>query len=96
MTDTENKNEIDKGKKRERVREEFKKHAFEQLLKSEGGRAWLWDELVACHVFATSFTGNSYTYFNEGERNRGLVLLDQVMNVDPDAFNLMIKENKDG
>jgi hypothetical protein len=31
--------------------------------------------LARCHVFSTTFTGNSKTFFLEGERNIGLYLL---------------------
>lgn len=95
MENTEDLSSIRKGERKEALAQEQKDAAFETLIASEGGRRWIWDELTACHVFRTSFTGNSHTFFNEGERNRGLALLNQMLNVDPDAFIKMIKENND-
>jgi hypothetical protein len=57
------------------------------------GRAWLHSLLEACHVFATSHTANALnTAFAEGERNIGLLILNDVMAACPDQYVVMMKE----
>lgn len=46
-----------------------------------------------CGMFRTSFTGNSYTFFNEGQRNVGLFLYGELQEV-PDLYLDMIAEAK--
>lgn len=76
-------------------REKGKTAALRLLLGSKGGRDFIWDILVETHMFRTSFTGNNTTFFNEGARNVGLKLLDQVMGADKTVFQKMHKENND-
>jgi hypothetical protein len=66
------------------------------LMATASGRAWMCDLLEQCHIFQTSFAGDSMRLaFNEGERNVGLRLLAQVMAASPDAWVLMMKEAKE-
>lgn len=44
----------------------------------EDGREVLQDLFSRCHVFNSTMTGNSWTYFREGERNIGLQLLEML------------------
>lgn len=46
-------------------------------------------------VFRSSFTGNSETFFREGMRNVGLILLNQIHEVVPESYVLMMKERND-
>lgn len=64
------------------------------VLSSPQGRRFYWRYLSKCGMFTTSFTGNSGTYFKEGERNVGLRLYADMMAASPDSYLLMIKENK--
>lgn len=44
-------------------------------------------------IFATTFTGNSYTFFNEGARNLVLVYFDDICQAAPDKVaELMVKK----
>jgi hypothetical protein len=45
-------------------------------------------------IYRTSFTGNSETFFREGMRNMGLFVLSEVMEVTPEQFAQMLKEQK--
>jgi len=56
---------------------EFKNllHDFEKTFSTESGKRIYRHLLERCHVFSTTFTGNSKTFFLEGERNIGLYLL---------------------
>jgi len=66
------------------------------LLATKQGRAWAWDLLGKCGVFRTSFTGNSATFFNEGKRDIGLMVMADITREFPDAYMAMTKENRNG
>lgn len=65
---------------------------FIWLMRDVRGRRFLWRTLSECHVFKTSFTGNSQTFFNEGERNVGLRLLNRINTLCPERYLDMIRE----
>lgn len=48
---------------------------YRQTFSTEQGKRVLWDLLSQCHIFHTTFTGNSRGMFLEGERSVGLYLL---------------------
>lgn len=50
----------------------------EVFLGSARGRLVLNDVLARCRVFATTFTGNSHTFFLEGGRAVGLQILEML------------------
>lgn len=60
------------------------------LLDSPDGKEFLWWLLGQTHVFQSSFTGNSATYFLEGERSIGLKVYNQLMVADPHALQELI------
>lgn len=92
MVDTNDEARIKEAEKKAKFDRDDVISALNSLLKSSGGRKWVWDMLVKCHVFRSSFTGNSQTFFNEGERNVGLSILNDVMEASPDVFAQMQKE----
>lgn len=63
-------------------------------MNTEQGRRFIWRLLGLCGVYRTSFTGNSGTFFNEGARNIGLMVLADVQEVALDAYLQMVKEAK--
>ena len=63
------------------------------LLSKQWGRRLVWRLLEQTGMYRTSFTGNSTTFFNEGQRNIGLWLVDEVWLADAEMYLLMIKEN---
>lgn len=65
------------------------------VLSTKSGRRFYWKTLSDCGVFRTSFTGNSTTFFNEGKREIGLMLLADLMEADADKYLLMTQEAKD-
>jgi hypothetical protein len=48
---------------------------FKRTFETVNGKRVYKHLLERCHVFSTTFTGNSKTFFLEGERNIGLYLL---------------------
>ena len=57
------------------------------------GRRLYFFVLAESGIFRSSFTGNSTTFFNEGARNIGLILLRDIMEAKPDVLTQMMNEN---
>lgn len=66
-----------------------------ELMALPAFRRWCWRLLEWTHVFRTSFTGNSQTFFNEGERNVGLRVFGAIQEHAPESYALMAKENQE-
>jgi len=64
------------------------------LMGHKQGRRFVWRLLEKAGVYRTSFTGNSETFFREGMRNIGLFVLSEVMEVTPEQFAMMLKEQQ--
>jgi hypothetical protein len=58
----------------------------------EGRRIYFWT-LKESGIFRSSFTGNSSTFFNEGARNIGLIMLRDLMEAKPEVLTQMMYEN---
>jgi hypothetical protein len=58
------------------------------------GRRFYWRVLCECGLFKTSFTGNNTTFFNEGMRQIGLMLMAELNEAHPQAYLLMLSESK--
>jgi hypothetical protein len=69
---------------------------FKWLVAHAQGRRFLWRLLDRTGVFRTSMTGNSMTFFNEGQRNVGLALLAEFNEHSLDAYSKMQKEAMNG
>lgn len=69
--------------------------ATKDLLAEEKGRIFVWWLLEQTHVFQNSFTGNSHTFFLEGERNVGLKLFALAMEADPEFMAKLIEFKRD-
>lgn len=58
-----------------------------EIMSTTFGRAWMWDLLAQCHVFASTFTPSPLTTaFAEGERNIGLRLMADILMHCPDQY----------
>lgn len=80
MTDTERLNELEDVKRQ---------------MKSRGGRRLLWRILEMAGIYHSSFSLEPLLMANkEGARNIGLMLLADIMAVDPDGYILMAREAK--
>lgn len=67
---------------------------FRWLMSDKRGRRIVARLLADTGVFRCSFTGNSETYFREGERNVGLRLLAQVNDLTPELYPTMLREQR--
>ena len=62
-------------------------------MSTSNGRAWFYNLLEACHLFADPFTGSALTEaYLKGERNVGLRLFSDIIAHCPDDYILMMKE----
>ena len=63
------------------------------LMSNMAGRQFLYTKLAAAHIFVTTFSPNALIMaFNEGERNRGLDLLNDIMAYCPEQYVVMMRE----
>jgi len=86
--------QVKEAERKERFGRERELEDVRFILQTLQGRRLIWRYLALCGVFRTSFTGNSHTFFNEGERNIGLKLLADVNEADPESYLKMMKESK--
>jgi hypothetical protein len=81
-----------------RLKEAFNDRHFltdlRALLELPAGRRILWWILETAGIYRSSFTGNSTTFFNEGQRQVGLQLLGKIHDAKPEAMILMMQESK--
>ena len=80
--------EAEKERRRQEVED------FKWLMAHKQGRRFVWRLLSEAGVYRSSFTGNSTTFFNEGKRNSGLMLLAEIHELTPEAYGLMLKEQR--
>lgn len=67
---------------------------FLYVMRSKQGRRFIWRLLTWAHVFQTSFTGNSETFFREGERNIGVKLINEIHSHCYELYGTMVKEQR--
>lgn len=69
-------------------------HDMRTVMSTVEGRRFVWRLLERAGVFRTSFTGNSTTFFNEGQRNMGLIVLADVHEACAEQYIVMMNESK--
>ena len=93
MYDASNRRHVADAAKAAKAAEQERLNIVRGIMSLKAGRAYVHDELAACHVFATSFTTDALQMaFSEGERNRGLRLLNDVILADPEGYVDMMRE----
>lgn len=67
-----------------------------RILRDKNGRDWLYRKLVKCHIYGTSFEPGQpdTTAFKLGQENIGKQLMLEAINAAPDAYMLMLAEQK--
>jgi len=94
--DASNEQEVKRAEQKAKNQRDTEIADLKNLLSSKRGRRIVWRILEQTGMHRTSFTGNSTTFFNEGQRNIGLWLVEQVLSADTDAYLEMVKENRLG
>ena len=59
------------------------------------GRRLMWGLLEKTGLYRSSFTGNSETFFREGERNVGLAYMALIHEHCPERYNTMVSEQRE-
>ncbi len=62
------------------------------VMETHAGRRFVWRILESAGLYKLSYTGNSETFFNEGQRNIGLKLLSDLLKVAPEEYVRMTQE----
>lgn len=91
MKNVADKNQVDRAKQKEKFNREDELKDLQFILNSIEGKRFVWRYLEKCGVFQSSFTGNSETYFREGERNIGLQLLADITEANVESLIEMMK-----
>jgi hypothetical protein len=86
--------EDDRLKRKAKTLSKVEQSDFVWLMNDKRGRRFIWLMLERTGVFRTSFTGNSTTFFNEGQRNIGLLLLDMINTYAPEQYLTALQERK--
>jgi len=81
---------------KEKFRRDREANDMRSLLATIEGRRFLWRLMEKCGVYRESFTGSSETFFLEGKRSIGLFVIAEIIDAEPDAYLLMLKENRKG
>jgi hypothetical protein len=63
-----------------------------ELMDSPAFRRYLKRYLSICSVFKTTFTGNSETFFKEGQRPVGTTMFGELMQACPQRFHELMAE----
>lgn len=67
---------------------------LDNAMRNVDGRAFIWHLLQTSGVFESMFDNDPISHaFNAGEREMGLKLKSMVLDVAPEYFVIMIKEN---
>ncbi|WP_339053867.1 hypothetical protein [Arsenophonus endosymbiont of Crataerina pallida] len=78
---------------KQRLKIEREAEDLKHVMLSEQGRRFIWLQLTISGVFSSSFSHDPYvTAFNEGNRNRGLALFNDIMTICPERYLLMAEE----
>lgn len=95
VKNTSDENEIREAKIRAKLQQDQFDNSLKAILATNEGQTVLWKILSDCRLFQSSFTGSSETFFLEGKRSVGLMLLADIMRIDPEAFIKMQKAKKE-
>lgn len=85
---------VEEKKKRSEQREQRRVNGLRLALQQADTRLWLWELLGFCGISRSSFTGNSTTFFNEGQRNVGLRIQADLTKHFPKEYVEMLKEGE--
>jgi hypothetical protein len=78
---------------RAKIIKDMRLNDLASIVNTEEGRRWIYSIIERCHVFQPVMTGNSYTFFNDGMRQVGLMVIAELAGVDPELFGKMYAES---
>ena len=78
------------------LKRQLAENDFKWLMGHEQGRRIVWGILDLAGVFRSSYTGDAETFFREGQRNIGLILLAQINEHCPAQYAQMVDEQSNG
>lgn len=87
--------DVKQAKAREKVRDQEGAADMRLIMAQPYGRRFVWSLLEFAGVFRTSFTGNSATFYNEGMRNVGLMVMAKINETCPEKYLLMLQEQRE-
>lgn len=79
----------------QRTRRQLEIDDFKWVMSDKRGRRVMWRLLDRAGVFRSSFTGNSETFFREGMRNIGLMIVAELNEHCPERYLQMVNEQKE-
>lgn len=82
-------------KEKQRLTSDQEAEDFKWLMSDKRGRRIVWGLLEKTGLYRSSFTGNSETFFREGERNIGLKLMALIHDNCPERYNQMVMEQRE-
>ncbi len=81
--------------KSRKTRDLQKKTALRGIMGMPEGRMWMWDLLVRCGIYQSSFSAEALGMaFREGQRNIGLHLMAEINRLSPELYARMVGENQ--
>lgn len=78
----------------QRLAREREVNDLKSVMATPNGRRFVWRLLEKTGLYKSSMTGNSQTFFLEGQRNIGLYLLAQINDHCLEEYVLMLGENR--
>jgi hypothetical protein len=85
---------VSERQKRRRLQNERADADLVWLMNQREGRRFISRLLQSCHLYETSFTSTSATFFREGERNIGLQVLADIVRLCPELHARMAGESQ--
>lgn len=88
--------DVRRAEKDAALADQQRREVMVQIMSAIPGRRWMLEKLEECHVFQTSYSREPIVMaFNEGQRDIGLRLLNDIMSSCPDQYILMMRENNE-
>ena len=93
MYDAGDRKDVRRAEKAAHIAGRQRSETVASIMSGAPGRAYFHEQLSIASVFATTFDRDPIVMaFNEGRRNQGLLLLNDIMQYNPDNFILMMRE----
>ena len=95
VKNTSSEKQVKDAARKEKLREIEEKDDLKKIMSLPEGKRFLWRMLSHCGVFRSSVEhSGSMTYFNEGRRDVGLYLINELHAADSMALSKLMQEHK--